>query len=231
MRTLIDRASLALSWEDEGDTGRRVKYLRSTWPEELTAMSPGTDAIPGGLRYETPFDASVYTVHEDDVYHHELPSLRIANATTYGLLSGNFRKNAPVRTATREWQEFFEGPFAKVGLWFDEPHVASLNLVEVTQLAANPLRADFERLANEWEDDTWAYSFIERKAMHRAYQRIIGMGHAVVILILERLQECGPDHWFWALEMITGENPAAGTAGMEEATEAWLSWGREREFI
>lgn len=89
----------------------------------------------------------------------------------------------------------------------------------------------FESLAEQWEDDTWAYSFIERKVLHPAYQRIIGMGHEAVPLILVRLEDRGPDHWFWALEMITGENPAEGTETMEDATRAWLAWGHEIGYI
>ena len=62
--------------------------------------------------------------------------------------------------------------------------------------------------------------------LHPAYQRIIGMGWAVVPLLLNELQR-QPDHWFWALQAITGEEPARGTETLQAAAEAWLNWGRE----
>jgi hypothetical protein len=41
---------------------------------------------------------------------------------------------------------------------------------------------------------------------HPAYQRIIEMGQPVMPLIFRELER-EPDHWFWALQSITGENP------------------------
>ena len=42
--------------------------------------------------------------------------------------------------------------------------------------------------------------------MNKNYQQIISKGEGIVPLILEELKE-RPSHWFWALEMITNENP------------------------
>jgi hypothetical protein len=64
-------------------------------------------------------------------------------------------------------------------------------------------------------------------AMLRPYQKIIGMGMAAVPLILEELQR-EPDQWFWALEVITDENPvppeAAGRVRL--MADAWIEWGK-----
>ena len=64
--------------------------------------------------------------------------------------------------------------------------------------------------------------------MHAAYQRIIGMGPAVVPLILRDLEQ-KPDHWFWALRAITGDNPvkAEKCDRMKLMTQAWIQWGKE----
>jgi len=61
-----------------------------------------------------------------------------------------------------------------------------------------------------------------------SYQSIIGMGPAVVPLILAELER-EPDHWFWALEAITGENPVnKDDAGdIEASANAWVEWGRQ----
>lgn len=93
------------------------------------------------------------------------------------------------------------------------------------------LRREFDELASAWERDTSMVSFLPQKAMHWAYQRIIGKGQPVVPIILERLRDRGPHHWFWALAMITGDDPARGTTTLREAADAWLAWGRDRGLI
>jgi len=66
--------------------------------------------------------------------------------------------------------------------------------------------------------------------MLKPYQQIIGMGEAVVPLLLEELQR-EPDQWFWALEAITQENPVPPeSAGKVRPTaEAWAAWGKRDE--
>ena len=44
-----------------------------------------------------------------------------------------------------------------------------------------------------------------------AYQQIIGMGAEALPFIFRELQK-EPDHWFWALHAITGENPVSKNA-------------------
>jgi len=69
-------------------------------------------------------------------------------------------------------------------------------------------------------------------AMLPSYQRIIGMGLAAVPLLLEELSR-EPDHWFWALEAITEENPvpreAAGNVPL--MAKAWVEWGKQHGFV
>jgi hypothetical protein len=101
------------------------------------------------------------------------------------------------------------------------------SLVEETDTS---LEKRFQKLAEEWRDKTLHLSFIEDRAVHPAYQRIIGMGPRVLPLILRELQ-AKPDHWFWALHAITGEDPAAPDAIFAEATRAWLAWGREQGYL
>src|SRR5207244_4489285 len=62
------------------------------------------------------------------------------------------------------------------------------------------------------------------------YQRIIGMGWAVVPFILRELER-QPDHWFWALQSITGEAPAGEANTFQAAVEAWLRWGRDQGLL
>jgi hypothetical protein len=62
-------------------------------------------------------------------------------------------------------------------------------------------------------------------AMHPSYQRIIGLGPAALPLIFNELAR-EPDHWFWALKAITGEDPVPPSARgkLRKMTELWLQW-------
>ncbi|PWU20449.1 MAG: hypothetical protein C5B50_03840 [Verrucomicrobia bacterium] len=66
--------------------------------------------------------------------------------------------------------------------------------------------------------------------LHPAYQRIIGFGPVAIPLILRELER-EPAHWFWALNAISGEDPAPEGSTFDEAAAAWLKWGRERGYI
>jgi len=88
----------------------------------------------------------------------------------------------------------------------------------------------FRELAETWRRETAFFSFAQQRVVHPAYQRIIGMGWAAVPLILGELAR-QPEHWLWALQAITGEEPARGTDTLEEAVAAWLRWGRERGLL
>lgn len=90
------------------------------------------------------------------------------------------------------------------------------------------LERSFHDLARCWREDTETMSSIEDMALHPAYQRIIGMGPAVLPLVLRELERT-PDHWFWALQAITGADPVQpeqrGDIGRMAA--AWLAWARQ----
>lgn len=93
------------------------------------------------------------------------------------------------------------------------------------------LETEFKRLAKEWRIDTGMLSLVTQKSMHPAYQRIIGMGQPVVPLILRDLEQ-KPDHWFWALRAITGDNPVKPEqrGRMKQMAQAWIQWGKERGY-
>ncbi len=66
--------------------------------------------------------------------------------------------------------------------------------------------------------------------MHPSYQQIIGMGPDALPLILTELER-QPDHWFWALNAIVGDDIARDTETVEGAAQAWISWGAEHGII
>jgi hypothetical protein len=93
------------------------------------------------------------------------------------------------------------------------------------------LEATFLDLAAQWERETGMLSLVQKMVMHPVYQRIIGMGQPVVPLILRELER-EPEHWFWALEAITGANPVLPEqrGRLDEMAAAWLAWGRENGY-
>jgi hypothetical protein len=90
------------------------------------------------------------------------------------------------------------------------------------------LRQAFEALAAKWRRETMMLSSSSEKVLHPAYQRIIGLGPAVIPLVLRELEQHG-GHWFWALRALTGENPVKleDAGQVRKMTEAWLEWGRQ----
>ena len=106
-----------------------------------------------------------------------------------------------------------------------------------TELVQGPahdekLRARFHRLAAQWRDECQLLSSTTAKAMHPAYQQIIGLGPDALPLIFEELSE-RPGPWFWALKSITGEDPVppADAGDIRRMTEAWLDWGRKHGHL
>ena len=93
----------------------------------------------------------------------------------------------------------------------------------------DPLTTKFHSLAERWRRETGFQSSVTKKVRHRAYQEIIAMGDAAVPLILRELEE-RPEHWFAALEAITGMSPVPSedARNMRRAADAWLRWGQER---
>ncbi len=110
---------------------------------------------------------------------------------------------------------------------------------EVEKLAAGPAsasvsqeaRARFDRLAEEWRAAARYVSSLSQMVTHPAYQRIIGMGSQAIPFLLERLSR-EPNHWFWALKSIAGEDPVSEEerGNLEAMSHAWLTWGRQHGY-
>jgi hypothetical protein len=133
-----------------------------------------------------------------------LSPARTALAVDYGLSVG-----PDFHTIIRQWQE----------------------AVEHYQLPATrqppSLEQIFHELVMTWRKETRFTSSVTDMAMHRSYQRIIGLGPAAIPLLLRELER-QPDHWFWALHAITGVDPTtpAQKGKVQEMAKAWLDWGR-----
>ena len=89
----------------------------------------------------------------------------------------------------------------------------------------------FNRLRDRWKADTKdsCSSSTKDLCVEPSYQHIIGMGPVAVPLILREL-ELENDHWYWALNAITEENPvpAEDRGDLNKMKEAWLKWAKEK---
>ena len=119
------------------------------------------------------------------------------------------------------------------GLLNNEPHVRGLGYGQYADaVEAGPAdRERFERLADEWERDRPRGADVAQMTQHPAYQRIIAMGEPAVPWLLQRLAE-KPNHWFVALNAITGAKPVPpeSRGRIKEMAQAWLDWGREKGY-
>jgi len=100
------------------------------------------------------------------------------------------------------------------------------------EVTSSPMRERFERLASAWRAETQFSSSAPDIFMNKNYQEIIGQGVAIVPFILEDLKK-GPDHWYWALGAITGDNSAenAPPGDIAAISAAWLEWGRRKGIV
>ena len=96
----------------------------------------------------------------------------------------------------------------------------------------NLVHEKFRRLTSQWKRETSPFSSISRKCTHPTYQSIIGMGGSAIPLLLSELKQ-QPDHWFWALKAITGDDPVPTSkrGNVKAMTKAWLDWSRDHGFI
>lgn len=90
----------------------------------------------------------------------------------------------------------------------------------------------FYNITATWQDKAINKSSITEIVMTSEYLEIIGMGMPIVPLILMELKN-KPDHWFWALNAITGENPVKKEhrGVINHMVEDWLQWGKENGLI
>jgi hypothetical protein len=86
-------------------------------------------------------------------------------------------------------------------------------------------------LRTKWERETAHLSSALQMAMHPAYQQIIGMGSTAIPYLLAELS-IRPDHWFWALAAITGDDPIRpeNRGRIKKMAEDWLAWGRRKGY-
>jgi hypothetical protein len=104
--------------------------------------------------------------------------------------------------------------------------------VFASQLYKRRLDRKFNMLKTVWENDTLFSSSITEVTNHPAYHSVIKLGKEVVPLIIEDLQTTN-NHWFYALEILTGENPIRPNhrGNIELMKNDWVEWANRRNVI
>jgi hypothetical protein len=97
------------------------------------------------------------------------------------------------------------------------------------------LKAEFEEQVKQWKSETAHWSSVTRMIAHPSYLRIIGLANKatkreVTKLLLQEMSN-EPDHWFAALTAITRCDPTRAEDDLDEATNAWLEWGRQEGIL
>lgn len=90
----------------------------------------------------------------------------------------------------------------------------------------------FRALAEQWYTDTLFSSAYLDKILHPAYQKILTLGEDAIPLILRELRDM-PNDWFWALRVLSDEDPAASerAGDINAIAGAWLMWGEKKGYI
>ncbi len=89
--------------------------------------------------------------------------------------------------------------------------------------------AQFYELADTWRAETGFSSSVLEMVSHPAYQRIIGLGPAVLPMLLREVEE-RHEHWYPALTAITGANPVKpqNRGRMGAMADDWIRWAKEQ---
>lgn len=106
-------------------------------------------------------------------------------------------------------------------------YFAPMPVTRIQEFIEGPFRA----LVDQWLSDNRYESSLTAMTSHPAYRQIIRLGPAAVPLVLRELER-SPNHWFTALNMMTGVDPVRpeDQGDLDAMAAAWLRWGREQDL-
>jgi len=108
-----------------------------------------------------------------------------------------------------------------------------MSVVERNEPTAQDV-ARFQRLAEQWREETFLSSSITANLAHPAYLTVMAMGEKALPLILRELESRG-GQWTTALRYIVNQDDypdkPADIGKPRELKEAWLTWGRRNRLL
>lgn len=113
--------------------------------------------------------------------------------------------------------------------WSDAQRTPDLS-VSCTNLASK-----LDSLASEWKAARGHTASVNMWVRLPAYQQIIEIGRLhkdeVIGFLLKELTH-SPDHWFWALKELTGQNPVTpeSRGNIDSMSKCWIEWGKQHGY-
>ncbi|MFM9909955.1 MAG: hypothetical protein ACKVOW_11425 [Chitinophagaceae bacterium] len=103
--------------------------------------------------------------------------------------------------------------------------------VFIQELYKQQLKKRFDFYNSIWKNETVFSSSISEITNNAAYRYIIGLGQEVLPFIINDFK-ANDNHWFYALEAITGQNPINDNhKGIVPLMKAdWLKWAKENNI-
>ena len=88
------------------------------------------------------------------------------------------------------------------------------------------------QLAETWRRERGYSSSLSDMILMSSYQQIIGLGREAIPAIVRELR-ARPDHWFWALQVISGVNPVpeSSEGRVKEMAKAWMAWAQAEGIL
>jgi len=103
--------------------------------------------------------------------------------------------------------------------------------VFIQEMYQQQLKKRFNFYSSIWKNETIFFSSISEITNNAAYRSIIGLGKDVLPFIIEDLKT-NDNHWFYALEALTGKNPIKENhKGIVMLMKNdWLEWAKENNL-
>jgi hypothetical protein len=100
--------------------------------------------------------------------------------------------------------------------------------VFIQEMYKQQLSKKFDLYSGIWKTETMFSSNSSEITNNSAYRSIIGLGKDIIPFIIEDLKQ-SENHWFYALELLTGENPIKSEhRGIINLMKSdWLNWAKK----
>jgi hypothetical protein len=100
--------------------------------------------------------------------------------------------------------------------------------VFIQEMYKKQLGTKFDLYSGIWKTETMFSSNSSEITNNSAYRSIIGLGKDIIPFIIEDLKQ-SENHWFYALELLTGENPIKSEhRGIINLMKSdWLNWAKK----